>query len=109
MDAAKTVAIGFSVIPGQILAEDSNGNILFGLPYLLEATQNITSNRTILIKADYSNLNPESLLFNSQYTVNLNGGLGANWQTSTGILSSVKGTLRVRSGKVAVNGVKLRN
>jgi hypothetical protein len=46
------------------------------------------------------------LAFNQSYTVNLNGGMDANWDPTVNY-TSVKGTLKISKGKVIANWIKI--
>ena len=66
------------------------------------------SNKTIQARDIYSSgTTTENLLFNQPYTVNLTGGMNSTWDTTSGF-TPVKGTLKVSSGKLNVQGIKIK-
>jgi hypothetical protein len=58
-------------------------------------------------KISYNSSSFEPLLFNQGYMVNLNGGYNDFWTAVDGT-TSIKGSITISSGRVNVNGIKVR-
>jgi hypothetical protein len=79
---------GYTSLPAAILALNASG-------------------KTVQARDIYSSgITTENLLFNQSYNVTLTGGMNATWDTMAGF-TSIKGTLKVNSGKLAVQGIKV--
>ena len=67
----------------------------------------VKADATIQLRDAYVTSAPEALIFNTGFTVNLNGGMDANW-APTANSTTIKGRLSVLSGKVVANGITIR-
>jgi hypothetical protein len=103
MDADKSVAGTFALVA-------SPARIVYGKGYssLTDALQAVTANDSIETRWDtYPATQAESLVFNKSYSVTLSGGKDSNWD-ATSSLTTVKGTLKINNGTLAVQGIRLK-
>jgi hypothetical protein len=74
-------------------------------PSLFATIQALTPNKTI---QSFSGITfTENLLFNQGYTTTLQGGMNSTWDTQTGF-STIKGTMKVNSGRLTASGIKIK-
>ncbi|MDA8429412.1 MAG: hypothetical protein M0T70_09180 [Geobacteraceae bacterium] len=102
MDADKTITAAFSVIQKPVLIMGDQG-----YDTLLAASQAVGNNGTIMARDTYESAQSEPLVFSNGFNVILNGGMNSNW-SATGSFTTMKGTLKIKSGKILVKNVKIR-
>lgn len=102
MDNDKMVSAHFTMIPKPV--------IVFGdqsYDTLTHAVSSLSKDSSIMGRMSYNSSSFEPLLFNQGYTVNLNGGYSDLW-TTTGETTNFIGSISISSGRVNVNGIKVR-
>jgi hypothetical protein len=102
MDANRPVSAYFSLIAHPVIVYDDRG-----YESLVLAVSSLTKNSSIMAKITYNSTSFEPLLFNQGYLINLNGGYSDLW-SATGDLTTIKGSLKISSGRINVNSIRLR-
>lgn len=103
LDADKTVTASFNTIQQPVLIYGKIGYDFLGMALL--TYQNAD---TIMLKSSYSPT-PENVLFSQPYSVDLLGGFDNSWTQQPGSFSKIKGSVKVKSGKVTAKGIKIGN
>ena len=103
LDADKTVTASFNTIQQPVLIYGKIGYDFLGMALL--TYQNAD---TIMLKSSYSPT-PENVLFSQPYSVDLLGGYNDSWNPVPGGTSRIRGTLKVKAGKVTAKGIKIGN
>ena len=103
MNSDKTITGNFATVtkPARVVYGKGYDTLTVLLPAL-------TGNSTIQTQAGYAPGSQENLQFNQGYTIKLVGGMNNTWDAQTGF-TTLTGTLKISSGKVTVQGIKLKN
>ena len=101
MNSVRTVTASFETVPNIARIVYDRGYV--SLPAAIAA---LAANGTIQARDTYPGSLTENLAFNQNYTVNLNGGMDANWDPTTSY-TTIKGTLKISMGKVIANRIKI--
>ncbi|MDA8428741.1 MAG: hypothetical protein M0T70_05745 [Geobacteraceae bacterium] len=101
MNSDRTVTASFETVPNIARIVYDRG--YDSLPAAIAA---LATSATIQARDTYPGSLIENLVFNRNYTVNLNGGMDANWDPTVNY-TSVKGTLTISQGKVIANRIKI--
>lgn len=99
-DMTTTGTFGAVVSPARIVYDKGYSSLSAVIPAL-------KANCTIEARDNYFATQAEELLFNRNYTVDLIGGMDANWDVTSGY-TGIKGALKVSSGRLNVKGVKVK-
>jgi hypothetical protein len=102
MDADKSFSATFTTVSHPVIVYGDQGYDTLAL-----AVSSMTRDRSIMSRMTYDSTLFEPLLFNQGYTVNLNGGYSDLW-VATGGTTSIKGSITISSGRVNLNGIKVR-
>lgn len=102
MDADRAVSAYFTMVPKPVIVYGDQGYDSLAL-----AVSSLSKDSSIMGRMSYNSSSFEPLLFNQGYTVNLNGGYSDLW-TTTGETTNFIGSITISSGRVNVNGIKVR-
>jgi len=102
MDADRAVSASFTTISQPVIVYGDQGYDTLAL-----AVSSLTKESSIMGRMSYNSSPFEPLLFNQGYTINLIGGYSDFWDTTDGT-TNIKGSITISSGRVNVNGIKVR-
>jgi len=102
MDADRAVSASFTMVSQPVIVYGGQGYDTLAL-----AVSTLTKDSSIMGRMSYTSSSFEPLLFNQGYTVNLIGGYSDLW-AATGGTTNFIGSITISSGRVRVNGIKVR-
>lgn len=101
VNGVTTVTASFNPIQQSVLIYGKVGYDSLGM-----ALMSYTASDSFMVKGSYAP-QTETVLFDKPYSVSLAGGYNDSWVAQPGIFSRIKGSMKVKAGKVTVKGIKV--